>query len=228
MLFQLYDSVEFKFNKSSPDAIEGYQDYTCSEFATLITDKPYNLTITTGVTYVETVRAWLDMNNDGVLDTTTELIWSDTSVFTNHTGAFVIPNLSTNVYGKPLRLRLASEYSVNAAPTPCRNLKFGQVEDYSVFLNFLDGINEFINDPEFVIYPNPFTHTSTIEYNLKKSSTVSVEVYNLIGERETIIVSAEKQSMGKKSYQFEEKASGIYFVKFTIDGLSRVQKVIKM
>jgi PKD repeat protein len=228
ILFQVSDIWGYRFNKATPDAIDSYKDYTCSDNATLVTNYPYSINITTGLVYDETVRMWLDMNNDGVLDDATERLYSSDTVLTNHSGTFYIPDRPSNVYGEPLRLRISSDYSGNPIPQPCVNLEFGQCEDYSVFLQFYDQVNEQLKDASFSVYPNPFNASTEIQYDLKKSSEVSVEVFNVLGDKVNSLASEELQSAGKHSYRLTEKSPGVYFVKLTIDGKTGTTKIIKM
>jgi hypothetical protein len=136
--------------------------------------------------------------------------------------------LPTNVYGQPIRLRIASDYSGNPSPEPCLDLQFGQVEDYSVFLTLPIGLGEIGIETGFNVYPNPFTQSTSIEYNLKKSSEVSVEVYNILGNKVSSFAAAELQSSGKHTYEFGNQPSGIYFVKLTVDNKSAVSKIVRM
>jgi PKD repeat protein len=207
------------------DAIEGYQDYTCSDFMDLYKLDTYPISITTGFTYTELVRAWIDWNNDGVLDASTEQIFAD-SALTLHLGNFTIP--SSAVEGQPLRLRIASDFSGNPTPTPCLDLSFGQVEDYAVFVRAGTAVGNIVNNVAFNVYPNPFTRNTSIDYSLNSSAIVSLEVFNLIGEKVKVFSLDEKQSSGKHSYSFDNAGNGIYFVKLSIDGTSVVQKIVKM
>ena len=73
------------------------------------------MTVSTGFTYVESVKAWIDWNNDAVLDPVNELVFSDSAQMTNHGGFVSVPG--TAVLGQPLRFRVASDYSGNPTPT---------------------------------------------------------------------------------------------------------------
>jgi PKD repeat protein len=215
------------YNNISSDAVAGYEDFTCTDTATLVTNYPYVLHITTGPIYPETVKIWIDLNNDGILDPSSEQMYVDSNVLMNHTGTLNIPSLSTNVYGQPLRMRVSDDYTGNPTPTPCLDLQFGQHEDYSLFLQFYDGANELIKDAGFSVYPNPFNTSASITYTLKGSSAVVLEAYNIMGEKVSSLVS-EHQYAGKYTYQFTNQPSGVYFIKLTIDGKTGVQKIIKM
>ena len=227
-LFQVTDSLGFRFNKTSADAADGYKDYTCTDNSTLITNFPYNININTGFSLAENVRAWLDMNNDGVFDSNTELIFSDSFVLRNHSGTFNIPALPTNIYNAPIRLRLASDYSGNPDPQPCQDLISGQVEDYSVFLSFNIDVNEINREAGFKVYPNPFQNAVTIEYNPKRSSEIKIDVFNIVGEKIKNISKKEQQIPGKYFFEFPGIPSGIYFVRLIVDGKTSVQKIIKL
>ncbi|MDR3667817.1 MAG: T9SS type A sorting domain-containing protein [Ignavibacteriaceae bacterium] len=67
-------------------------------------------------------------------------------------------------------------------------------------------------------FPNPFNPTTKINYNLPNDSKVTLEVYNIIGERIAQLVN-EQQSAGYYSVNFGKSSSnitsGIYIYKFT-------------
>jgi subtilisin-like proprotein convertase family protein len=64
------------------------------------------------------------------------------------------------------------------------------------------------------IAPNPFYNTTTIEYELSKASTVSVEVYDLNGQRVAQLMNGEQQAAGSHQVQFDgrQQTTGIYIV----------------
>ena len=45
-----------------------------------------------------------------------------------------------------------------------------------------NGMNEWLSDNELLLYPNPFTNSTTIEYELNEISNIQFTVYNMIGE----------------------------------------------
>ncbi|MEA3499643.1 MAG: GLUG motif-containing protein [Candidatus Marinimicrobia bacterium] len=67
-------------------------------------------------------------------------------------------------------------------------------------------------------YPNPFNPTTTIAYQLPKSSRVQLAIYNMLGQKVKILVN-EKQDAGK--YQVvlngSNLSSGIYFYRLQTD-----------
>ncbi len=61
-------------------------------------------------------------------------------------------------------------------------------------------------------YPNPFNPSTTIRYGLPQSADVTLEVFNTLGERVTVLVRA-RQAAGYHEAQFNASglASGAYF-----------------
>jgi Zn-dependent metalloprotease len=117
-------------NNTSNGAIDGYQDYSCTNSTSVIEGNSYNVTITTGSNYNEDVRIWIDLNNDGQFNMSNELVYISDSQQANHTGSIFIPGAS--ILNTPLRLRVASDYYVNTFTTPCTDVAYGQYEDYTV------------------------------------------------------------------------------------------------
>lgn len=62
-------------------------------------------------------------------------------------------------------------------------------------------------------YPNPFNSITTIAFDLPFSSTVSLEIYNLLGERVRVLFN-ERSEVGNHRILFEagELSSGMYFL----------------
>lgn len=117
-------------NNSSGDGIEGYGDFTCSQ-TTVFAGQSYTLGIQTTAASTQNYAAWIDFNNDGVFNNTTERIFTATSVL-NTSGNVVIPGGAT--LNTPLRMRVSADYDFSAAPLPCADLDFGQAEDYTIMV----------------------------------------------------------------------------------------------
>ncbi|MFN8394605.1 MAG: T9SS type A sorting domain-containing protein [Bacteroidia bacterium] len=69
------------------------------------------------------------------------------------------------------------------------------------------------------VHPNPVSQQATLEYTLRSASQVSVEVYDMLGQRQAFIP-ARKLSAGKHSANLPVNAlpAGLYFVKVDLGG----------
>ena len=76
-------------------------------------------------------------------------------------------------------------------------------------------------------YPNPFNPTTTIKYQIPKTSLVSIKVYDILG-REVVTLVNEEKPAGNYDVEFDgsELSSGIYFYKLQTESYSSVKKMI--
>jgi len=95
--------------------------------------------------------------------------------------------------------------------------------------SFLEG--DFADLPsEFALlsnYPNPFNAQTVIEYQLPVSSTVKLEVYNILGEKVATLVNGQEQA-GYRSVTWDasEISSGIYFYKLSAGDYTETMRMI--
>lgn len=214
-------------SNSSVNASAGYQNFTCTDTTTLTAGIAYAWSVTTGQTYEETVKGYIDFDNNGAF-AQSELVFEDSAVLHNHNGTTVTMPANPPVIGTALRMRIESEYSGNPEPDGCIDLLYGQCEDYTVFMQGPVGIGGIASATSFNVYPNPFNRNTTIEYTLNSSQKVSVEIFNAVGKKISVFASAETQAAGKHTYRFSESASGIYFVKLTVGDASTMVKLVNM
>ena len=118
-------------NNNSNDGADGYSDFTCSQ-TTVLEGQTYTLSIQSSAASTQNYAAWIDFNNNGVLDDVTERVFTASSQM-NTSAAITIP--SGAVLNTPLRLRVAADFDFSAPPTPCADLDRGQAEDYTVIIN---------------------------------------------------------------------------------------------
>lgn len=117
-------------SNSSNDGSEGYSDFTCSQ-TTLLEGQTYTLSIQTSAASTQNYAAWIDFNNDGVLNDATERVFTASSQL-NVSGPVNIPTGA--VLNTPLRLRVAADYDFSAPPMPCNDVDYGQMEDYTIII----------------------------------------------------------------------------------------------
>jgi phage FluMu protein gp41 len=81
-------------------------------------------------------------------------------------------------------------------------------------------------------YPNPFEETATIEYVLSGTREVTLEVYNVLGQRVRTLVSGERERGlhrvawdGENRYG-ERVGSGVYFCRIEAGDFTETQKMV--
>lgn len=78
-------------------------------------------------------------------------------------------------------------------------------------------------------YPNPFNPSTTINYDLKENSNVSLILYDIMG-RELLTLINENQSAGKYKYILDMSqlnlSSGIYFYKIQANEFSDIKRLV--
>ncbi len=88
--------------------------------------------------------------------------------------------------------------------------------DIDLALDFWTGIDDNDNLPgSFALkqnYPNPFNATTTIEYNIKQDSRVTLDIYDILGRKVVTLVD-EDQNAGahRVVWKAGSSASGMYF-----------------
>jgi hypothetical protein len=78
-------------------------------------------------------------------------------------------------------------------------------------------------------YPNPFNPSTTIEFDLPKTSEVSLKVYNILGEEVATLVS-DRLSTGSYSYDWDASslASGVYLYRLQAADYVETRKMVLM
>lgn len=76
-------------------------------------------------------------------------------------------------------------------------------------------------------YPNPFNSTTTIKYNIPKSSHVSLRIYDLLGREVQELVN-EREPAGEYYFNFNARnlSSGIYIYVLNVNGYLLSSKLI--
>ncbi|MCX6137093.1 MAG: T9SS type A sorting domain-containing protein [Ignavibacteriales bacterium] len=78
-------------------------------------------------------------------------------------------------------------------------------------------------------YPNPFNPSTTITYDLARSSFVTVKVYDLLGREVAVLVRTE-QDAGTQSVRFDgaQSANGIYYYVLELPDYREVRHMVLM
>ena len=76
-------------------------------------------------------------------------------------------------------------------------------------------------------YPNPFNPTTIISYSLPKSGNVTLEVFNLLGEKvATLVNEFEEAGSYKKTFNADMLSSGVYIYKLSAGSFVETRKMI--
>jgi len=121
------------FSRASGDTYQegAYIDLACSHIIPLKSDTGYFTRITTGNSYNENVKIYIDFNNNGDLSDAGELVFSSPLQKPTHEDTIRIPK--NPVMDKILRMRVMSDFDT-IPDNPCDTLKYGQMEDYGVVI----------------------------------------------------------------------------------------------
>jgi hypothetical protein len=78
-------------------------------------------------------------------------------------------------------------------------------------------------------YPNPFNPSTTIQYSVPKAGTVTLNVYNVIGQLVSTLVN-QVQTAGTYNVQFDASrlASGVYFYNLSAGSFNSTKKMVIM
>jgi len=95
-------------------------------------------------------------------------------------------------------------------------------------LNDLTGLIENkIMDVAITLFPNPAASQTDIIYTLSKSSNVSIEVINILGENiRTVYLGKQTEGLKKYELKMESECAGIYFIKLKTDKAGQTIKLI--
>lgn len=79
-------------------------------------------------------------------------------------------------------------------------------------------------------YPNPYTSNTTIKITLAQKSDLTLDVYNLLGEKVQSLDNGVKQA-GNYSYNYSaasvNRPAGVYFVRLIANGKTSVLKIVE-
>ena len=79
------------------------------------------------------------------------------------------------------------------------------------------------------VYPNPFNPSATIEYYLPKEVQITLEIYNISGQKIATVDSGRKNA-GKHTVVWDARGlpSGVYFYTLRAEGYVKTGKALLM
>ena len=79
---------------------------------------------------------------------------------------------------------------------------------------------------QFSVYPNPTNTSSTIEYTLVSSSSVKLEVVDILGKQLESLVNITNQPAGNYKINLAKLNAGIYFIKLNINNQINTTRLV--
>ncbi len=103
-------------------------------------------------------------------------------------------------------------------------------EAFAGYIEILDAEGEDVAPAKFGVsqnYPNPFNPITTIAYDIATPCHVSIEVYNVKGQKVTTLVNDKRDAGSYKAvWNAENNASGVYFYRIKAGDFSSIRKMI--
>mgnify|MGYP001118734993 CR=1 FL=1 len=166
------------------------------------------------------IRAYIDYNNDGVFDETTERVVNQTTPSTSVVTVSITPP-STAVLNTPLRLRVIGESNTFASTVnACYNPTRGQVEDYSVTIQGSTlSAEKYTKNKSIII-----TKINSSVYVRSNSKISSVTVYDASGRR---ILANKKINSTEFTSSSLKAENAIIIVNVTLENGETTVKKIK-
>jgi PKD repeat protein len=210
-------------NRSSQDASEGYQDFSCTDQTILNEGQSYTINIQTSAANPQDTKVWIDFNNDGTFNQPNELVFTALNTI-NPIGTITIP---TGVVDTLVRMRISSD-NAGANQGPCTALIRGQAEDYGVKIDGPISVEEVEVEVEVEVDPNPFSESATLRITPSTRGRITnnfeLKIFDLVGkEMKTDIIRNSEGFVIRKS----NLSSGIYIYKiFGKEGVMGTGKLV--
>jgi hypothetical protein len=80
----------------------------------------------------------------------------------------------------------------------------------------------------FVITPNPFVVSTTIEFELIDNDTTTLLVYDIFGHVDTLYFQDTVLNQGLYSFEYQTDINGIYLVRLIVGEDEYIKKVVKL
>jgi PKD repeat protein len=154
-----------KFYMTDPSGAVLFNNITADRDATTLYSTPnptvyrqsrYGVQIKCGAGNNEQIVIWVDWNNDGAFDATTEeaIFHTPYTAATTYYDTITVPCTATT--GNYHRMRVVSDYYGSAKPVPCSNIQYGDIEDYIIYI-----ANDPIPSPTYARPSTSYTFSQT-------------------------------------------------------------------
>lgn len=220
----------YQVTVSAPGYVNHTQNVTISEAQSVILDfglhSVADLIITGRV-----VRS--DATSIGIADATVEIVGAVTNaVATDNNGYFTIYDVPAN-QSYIIRASHPTYMTYNCNVTMInQNVDIGNLPlDWDMYTSADNQVAD-VNTILYGCFPNPFSESTTVNYELKEPSKTTLEIYNIKGQKINTLANCFTKA-GKYSITWDSTdnngnrvASGIYYFKMSAGRYSATRKVI--
>ena len=186
---------------------------------TLNANTAYTMAVKVGVGNTaddELLDAYIDYNNDGAFNNTSERIFQSAAGTGKKNGAefnvtFTTPTVGAFTANQKLRMRLISGFD-NAVATIANSFTsdYGNIEDYSVAISTTLKSNNFdVDAKKLNVYPNPTSNILNI-YNETTVELVTISLFDVVGKQ-------VYKGLNVSQIDVNLLENGIYIAKFTFE-----------
>ncbi|MBL1219437.1 hypothetical protein JET18_01230 [Chryseobacterium sp. L7] len=133
--FASINNYSSNYKQAANNFYENFTGNYCAGVSktTIASNTATTLTVAPGTSNAHIIKAYIDYNNDGQFNETTELVLNQSNISNGSVATAAVTPPAAAVKNTPLRMRVIGEFN-GTAVTACYTPKYGQVEDYSVII----------------------------------------------------------------------------------------------
>ena len=205
-----------------------YGDYT-AQSATLTRGQSYTATLTLGQAYNnDEVAIYIDWNADLDFNDLGERVgYALVEDGWNNQFSFLVPFTAAT---GAVRMRVRMSYNGASVPDPdgpimpCGQTNYGEVEDYTINVIALVGLDDLSGLAAVTVFPNPVNEQLTVDLSAT-TGTVDVELTDLAGK----VLEVHKNVAGTVTqFDMTHIAKGMYQVRLSNETTRVIRKVTKL
>ena len=214
--------IENLLNSTSSSA-GGYGDYTALS-TTLVPGNTYTITLSAEMDPLgstESWKIWIDFNGNRDFSDPGEEVVSYTSTQIGwETSTFQVP--ATTAAGI-IRMRVSMKNG-SPAQTPCEIFALGEVEDYTVNISSITGIQGQESSSNISVFPNP-THDFLRINSTQNTGTLSIQILDLSGR---VVFKDPFAPSGQMNVDVHELSNGFYVLQLVDEnGFNSTKRFLK-
>ena len=98
----------------------------------------------------------------------------------------------------------------------------------TVTVDNVQGIEDLAGLNDVKLFPNPATSNVNLTFGLDNNSNVEVAIYNAVGQKVQNVISAQEMTFGNHELNITTSnlKAGIYFVNITVNGASKMERLV--